>query len=149
MTEGYNPTFQDDSFKNGGSFEGAITENQDKPQIVLVHRENAENIYNNPNAPTMAIETLNKSIDWLTTNHKEGLSLIQYLIYQRIYYEETTNHLDKDSWTWTPKTKVTGGGVSRFVGSRWNPDGGRLRVVANDSGGANDYLCSRPSRSFM
>lgn len=149
MTEGYNPTYLDDNFKKGGSFEGAITENQDKPQIVLVHKENAENIYNNPNAPTIALETLTKSIDWLTTNHREGLSLIQYLIYQRMYYEETTNHLDKDGWTWTPKTKVTVGGFSRFVNSDWYPDDGQLFVNAGGSDRANGNLCSRPSRSFM
>ena len=172
MTKGYKETWQSSNFKEGGSFTGSKhTENQ-KTKIILCH--NDQNIYDNPEANVFEKATLRKNILQLSglteqeiqqkiqnqenipvnfetkiNNQKiqvqaEGLSLNEYLIFQRKFFEKTSKHLDSEGYIWLLKTFS----ASRVVGSYWTSDGGRLTVGADDSGASVDYLSCRLSRSF-
>lgn len=137
MTEGYkNATWQGSNFTEGGSFAGAKSPNVDKMRIVLVHK--TQNIKDRSELE----KTLN--IKGQDVNLDEVLSLEDYLIFQRKYFEETGNHLDEDGWTWL-STKSG----ARLVRVCWGPSDGRVGVNANDLGVQDGHLGARPSRSFF
>ena len=172
MSKDYNATWTGSSFDQGGGFTGAKTTSDSKARIILCHSD--ENVYENDDANPFNKATLDKSIRQLsgltqeeidrrvenneevpvsfeavingkkTQIKSEGLSLNEYLIFQRQYFEKTNKHLDSNGWTWLPKTRSG----SRFVGSSWDPGDDQLLVVASDAGGSLDYLGCRLSRSF-
>ncbi|HLD31267.1 MAG TPA: hypothetical protein VJB41_03715 [Patescibacteria group bacterium] len=74
----------------------------------------------------------------------ESLSLEEYEIFRRLYFEENHKHLDESGWTWLMKSRSG----SRVVGSSWNPFDWQLHVFAGDPGYALGYLGLRLSRSF-
>lgn len=74
----------------------------------------------------------------------ESLSLEEYEIFQRMYFEENHKHLDEKDWTWLIKSRSG----SRVVFSYWAPDDRRLDVTADDPGLALVHLGLRLSRSF-
>ena len=114
--------------------------NTDKPHIILVHKDRAQNLKDRPElAKTLNVK--GQDVDLENT-----LSLQEYLIFQKKYFEETGKHLDEESWTWLA-TKAG----ARLVGSRWDPGSGRggLRVDAYGLGFQSTYLGARPSRSFF
>jgi len=74
----------------------------------------------------------------------EGLSLAEYMILQRSYFDKTQTHLDEDGWTWLTKS----GSGSRVVDANWDPGGRQLYVTAHDPSGSHDDLGLRLSRSF-
>lgn len=172
MTKEYKETWQSGNFKEGGGFAGAKhTENQ-KTRIILCH--NDQNIYDNQKANVFEKATLNKNLMQLsglteqkiqqkiqnqenipvnfetTINGKtikvqaEGLSLNEYLIFQRQYQEKNQKHLDEAGYTWLLKTFS----AARVVSSGWVPGSGRLTVNADDSADSNGSLSCRLSRSF-
>jgi hypothetical protein len=139
MTEEYNPTYEGQNFKDGGSFQGSTTPDEGFC-ILLLH--NAQEIDENPHL----LSTKGKSIDELQTTFPTftGLSLPEYLLFQKMYNEETGNHLDTRLFIWLPKTKSG----SRVVSAFWYPGSGLLYVGANDSGNRNVSRGCRLSRSF-
>ena len=173
MSKDYNATWTGKSFDQGGGFTGAKTTSDSKARIILLHDD--QNMHSNPKANPFVKQTLNKNILQLsgltqeeidrrvenneevpvsfeavingkkTKIKSEGLSLNEYLIFQRQYFEKTNKHLDSNGWTWLPKTRSG----SRFVDSVWwNPVDDRLDVVASDAGNSYGYLGCRLSRSF-
>ena len=172
MSQGYTATYQGDNFKNAGSFAGAKHTETQKTRIILCH--NDQNTYENPQANFFAKQTLGKNILQLSglteaqlntkiqnqenipvdfetqiNNQKiqiqaEGLSLNEYLILQRQYFQENQKHLDEKGWTWLLKTSS----ASRIASASWYPGYSRLGVDANDLGTSNDFLGCRLSRSF-
>jgi len=76
----------------------------------------------------------------------EGLSLGEYQIFQRIYFEKTNpgNHLDASGWTLLPKS-FSGSSVA---GSGWYPTDRQLVVAAHDPSYSDGALGLRLSRSF-
>src|SRR3989338_9655822 len=128
MTESYNPTYEGQNFKDGGSFQGSTTTDEGF-HILLLH--NAEEIDANPHL----LATKGKGIDDLQAilEKATGLSLPEYLIFQKMYNEETGNHLETRLWTWLPKTKSG----SRLLDAYWDPGYGELDVSAYDSGYRN------------
>jgi len=74
----------------------------------------------------------------------EGLSLEEYEIFQRTYFEKTGKHLDEIGWTWLLKS-CSG---SRVVLASWSPGVRQLNVSAYDPGNAAVDLGLRLSRSF-
>ena len=78
------------------------------------------------------------------TLQAEGLTLAEYLIFQRQYFESNQKHLDEKGWTWLLSTFS----ARRLAGSGWLPDTSRLYVSADDAVDANGDLGCRPSRSF-
>ena len=139
MTEGYNPTFEGQNFKDEGSFQSSVTTDEGF-HILLLH--NAEEIDGNSHL----LATKGKSIDELEAIFEKasGLSLSEYLIFQKMYNEETGKHLDTLLWTFLPKTKSG----SRVVNATWYPGNGRLNVGVHDSGDRYDIRGCRLSRSF-
>lgn len=136
MTDVYNETYQDSDFKSGGSFTGAKSQNVEKTRIVLAHK--TQNLKDRPELE----KTLN--IQGKDVKMDETLTLEDYLILQRKYFEETGQHLDEDDWTWL----ATKSGA-RLVLAGWSPGVGQVYVAANDLGAQGGNLGARPSRSFF
>ena len=166
-------TYQGDNFKNDGkSFAGVKNTYSPKYRLVLTHSD--QNIYKNTAANPFLKATLGKNIMGLTglapkevqkridngqelpvnfeTEFKgqkiqiqaEGLSLEEYQVLQRMYFEKNKKHLDESGWSWLSKS-FSG---SRVVLSSWLPGVRRLVVDADDPGDADDNLGLRLSRSF-
>jgi len=135
MTNIYNETYQDSDFEEGGSFTGAKSQNVDKPRIVLTHK--SQNLKDRPELEK-TLNTKGKDVDL-----KNTLTLEDYLIFQRKYFEETGNHLDEDGWTWL----ATYSGA-RLVDADWDPGGGQVDVYADGLDNQSEALGARPSRSF-
>ena len=135
MTDVYTETWEDSDFKSGGSFTGAKSENVNKPRIVLAHK--TQNLEDRPELK----KTLN--IKGKDVKKDQTLTLEDYLIFQRKFFEETGKHLDESGWTWL----ATKSG-SRLVYADWYPGGGLVGVVAGGLDFQIDSLGARPSRSF-
>jgi hypothetical protein len=165
-------TYQSNIFKKGNGFSGAKHTEKTKTKIIFCHQD--QNIHENEKANIFNKQTLGKNILQLSgldqaelerrvqnqenipinfeteingqkiLIQSEGLSLNEYLIFQRQYFEKTNNHLDEKGWTWLLKTFS----ASRVVVSSWNPDNRQLSVRAYDLGLSADYLACRLSRSF-
>ena len=89
-------------------------------------------------------ETLGKTAESFIKS-EETMSLTDYLIYQKKYFEETGEHLDEKGATWLPRSKVG----AQVVYAYWNPDSGRLGVDASALGYSNPVIGCRPSRCFL
>ena len=125
-----------DNFKEGGSFAGAVSQNVDKPRILLVHK--TQNLKDRPElAGTLNTKGQDVKMD-------QTLTLEDYFIFQRKYFEETGKHLDEIGWTWL----ATKSGA-RLVGSCRRPAYHQLHVDASDLTHRRDYLGVRPSRCFF
>jgi len=130
-----NGYYEYDNFKDGGSFAGAKGSGVDKPRIVLVHK--TQNLKDRPElSKTLNIKGQDVKLD-------QTLTLEDYLVFQKKYFEETGKHLDEDGWTWL----ATESGA-RLVDSGWNPGDGKLYVAAHDLDSRYTNLGARPSRSF-
>ena len=112
------------------------SQNTDKHRLILVHK--TQNLKDRPELK----KTLNtKGQD---VKMDQALTLEDYLIFQRKYFEETGKHLDEDSWTWL--TTKTG---ARLVNSSWNPAAHELDVRADALAARIGHLGVRPSRCFF
>jgi len=131
-----NGNWESANFTAGGSFAGAISQNVDKPRIILVHR--TQNLKDRPELK----KTLN--IKGQDVKMDQALTLEDYLIFAKKYFEETGKHLDEDGWTW-----LTTKSGARLVYSHWAPDSHRLYVYAGDLGFQFGHLGVRPSRCFF
>jgi hypothetical protein len=103
--------------------------NADKSRLVLVHR--TQNLKDRPELQ----KTLN--VEGQDVKQDQALTLEDYIVFQRKYFEETTKHLDVEGWTWL----VTKSGSRHGAG--------RLGVSADDLGYRDASLGARPSRSFF
>ncbi|MEI6397051.1 MAG: hypothetical protein WCO48_03205 [Candidatus Taylorbacteria bacterium] len=112
--------------------------NVDKPRIILVHKDRAQNLKDRPElAQTLNVKGQDVKLD-------QTLTLEDYLVFQKKYFDETGKHLDEDGWTWL-STKSG----ARLVHSHWNFGDGKLYVHADGLGYQNGTLGARPSRSFF
>ncbi len=108
----------------------------DKPRIILVHK--TQNLKDRPELKaTLNIKGKDVKLD-------QALTIEEYLIFQKKYFEENGKHLDEDGATWL----ATGSGA-RLVYSYWDPGARRLYVHAHGLEYQNDDLAVRPSRSFF
>jgi MoxR-like ATPase len=124
------------NFNEVGGFTRAVSKNVDKPRIILVHK--TQNLKDRPELK----KTLN--IKGQDVKPDETLTLEDYLVFQRKYFEETGKHLDEDGWTWLATKSGT-----RLVYSSWNPGAHKLLVDANDLDFQHGILGVRPSRCFF
>lgn len=123
-------------FDDGGGFAGAVSQNADKFRLILVHKT----------------QNLNDRVEFRETLYIKGkhvkldqtLTLEDYLIFQRKYFEETGKHLDEDCYTWL----ATKSGA-RLVNSRWDPDFHELLIDADDLNFQSTHIYIRPSRCFL
>jgi len=173
-------TYQSDSFKNGGSWQGAQSIEKPKTRIILVH--SAQNLEDHPilkatkgkNIPNLTgltkeeveekiqnQEPLSVNFEGFVKNKKnqeirvniqaEDLSMEEYLVFQRIYFEETGKHLDEIGWTWLLKSRLKASGLpagSRVADAGWSPYDRQLFACANYPEDRYDDLGGRLSRSF-
>ena len=139
MQDGY---WESNNFKEGGSFAGVKSQNTDKVRLILVHK--TQNLKDRPELA----QTLN--IKGKDVNRDQILTLEDYLIFQRKYFEENQRHLDEDGWTWlaTEVGMPAGQAGARLVYSHWNPSNGKLHVLAHHLEHQDENLGARPSRSF-
>lgn len=133
MESGY---YLGDNFKNGGNFAGAKSQNADRLRVVLVHK--TKELTERPELnSTLNIKGKDVKID-------ESMSLEDYLVLQRKYFEETGKHLDE-----TKYTRLATKSGARLVYSSWNPGAHELIVDARDLEDQHDALGVRPSRCFF
>ena len=133
MQNGY---WESSNFTSGGSFAHATSQNVDKPRIVLVHK--TKELTDRPELKqTLTVKGQDVKLDQI-------LTLEDYLVFQRKYFEETGEHLDNNNATWL----ATKSGA-RLVYSGWNPSSGELYVSAGDLDFQGSDLGARPSRSFF
>lgn len=127
--------YENNNFKNSGSFEQAKSKNVDKPRLILVHK--VQNLAEHPElAKTLNILGSNVPLD-------KTLTLEDYLIFSKKYFEETGKHLDEGGWTWL----ATKSG-SRLVSSDWRPVDDLRNVSAHDLTYQASSLGFRPSCSY-
>jgi hypothetical protein len=151
-------TWTSTTIDNAGGIQAITDTKPNQPRIVLIHRKNAENlqrpeisqtkdksIYDLCNATT---EQEQQHINELIQNKKplpiDVLTLGEYLIADRLHFQETGQHLDEKTWTWLPAS-YSG---SRVVCSDWHPDVSRVLVDANFPGFSHSSLGARSSRTF-
>jgi hypothetical protein len=133
MESGY---YEGSNFKEGGSFAGAVSQNADKIRLVLVHK--TQNLKDRPELKqTLNIKGQDVKLD-------QALTLEDYIVFQKKYFEETGKHLDEVGWTWLA-TKAG----ARLVYSLWVPDARKLLVDARGLGAQRGDLGVRPSRCFF
>lgn len=129
-----NQYYLSDNFKEGGSFAKAVSQNTNKTRILLVHK-----VQGLDDCPELK-KTLN--IKGKDVKLDQALTLEDYLVFQKKYFEETGKHLDVNRATWL----ATKSGA-RLVGSGWNS--GELSVHANGLETQHDLLGVRSSRCFF
>jgi hypothetical protein len=131
MTEGYNATYE-------GVTISSITEDTTHDRIILLH--SSPELTDHPELE----KTLNKSAKGFIAQG-ERLTLTEYLILQRKFFDETGKHLDETKWTWIPGSKSD----ALVVLALWLPVGGRLSVSAFDASSSSPYRGCRLSRCFV
>ena len=131
-----NGIYEYSNFTDGGSFTQAQDQHPNQDRIVLVHH--TQNLADRPELAS-TLNTLGQDVKL-----DQALTLTDYLIFQKKYFEETNQHLDVNGWTWL----ATKSGA-RLVGALWNPDVGRLLVHAYALSSSDPSLGVRPSRSFF
>lgn len=134
MEDGY---YFGDNFKNAGGFATATSPNSDKPRIILVH--NTQNIIEDTKYGGKATANITNT----DAQKHNPLSLQEYIIFQRNYFDKTGNHLDANGATWTSSSSG-----ARLVYSDWYPGVRELDVGANDPGYRDSIIGVRPARCF-
>jgi hypothetical protein len=124
------------NFTGGGGFAGAVSQNTEFVRIVLVHK--TKELTERPE--------LNSTLNTKGQDVKldQALTLEDYIVFQRKYFEETGKHLDETKYTWLATKSGT-----RLVNSGWLPGARELVVDASDLEGRDDCLGVRPSRCFF
>jgi len=132
-----NGNWESDNFKAGGSFAGAVSQNVDKSRLILVHK--TQELTERPElASTLNSKGQDVKLD-------QTLTLEDYLVFQRKYFEETGKHLDETKkYVWLATKAGT-----RLVYSNWAPGHHKLHVGAVDLGYQPSLLGVRPSRCFF
>ena len=133
MESGY---WESSNFKSENSFVGARSQNTDKSRIILVHK-NQELTERPELASTLNIKGQDVKLD-------QTLTLEDYLVFQKKYFEETNKHLDETKYVWLA-TKAG----ARLVSSCWSPGIHQLGVDACDLTHQRDRLGVRPARCFF
>ena len=149
MSEGYFATLEGVQFKKSGAFE-SVVEITNKPRIVLIHKNNARDV-------SQRLE-LNKTRNIKASDFIESgqnLTLTDYLIFQRQYFEENNKHLDYPNCVWLPGSVVKNSDANvefRMVYARWvvdNIDIGRLNVGSEEFNQSYPHVGCRLSQRFV
>ena len=116
----------------------------DRNRIVLVHKNKARDLKDATGILPILKETLGKKGGDFKS--EEGMTIEEYFIFQRAYFEEMGKHLDGgDGVTWLPGSRVG----SRVVHACFNPGSGQVDVNALDAAHSDPSFGCRPSRCFF
>ena len=148
MSEGYkDKTYYSGNYNDDGGI-GASVDSRKGLRIVMARKAKEMTDDEQLN------ETMDKSIKDLEAEGGifekygvGGMTEAEYLIFQRIYFEETNNHLDETRWTWLAASRRPRSGRVPF--GDWSPASGRLHF---DSGGPDhqdDVQGCRLAGSFL
>jgi len=147
MGKGY---YEGGNFKSGGSFAGAVSQNVDKPRIILYHHTETLSKISQRTGLDVHLNITGTDVEKLfKSNPNNYLSTLEdFLILERKYFEDTGKHLS--DWNnknahWLPGTKAG----ARLVRSSWDSGRDGLYVGASDLDYRDDGLGVRPSRSFF
>jgi len=125
-----------ETFDAMGGFSYATSKNNIVPRLILVH--NSQNLKDHPELA----KTLNtKGSD---VNLDQALTLEDYLIFQRHYFETTGKHLDGQSISWL----ATKSGAW-LVNCRWDSFYQKLAVFSRDLGQGAVNVGVRSCRRFL
>jgi len=147
MGNGY---YTGSNFDAGGGFAGAVSQNTDKPRIILYHKMDSLPEISQKTGLDIHLNITGADAQALyQTNPNDFISTLEdAIILERKYFEETDKHLSdytKNSAQWLPGTKSG----TRLVRSYWYPGDDGLCVGACDLGYQGGYLGVRPSRCFF
>jgi len=76
-----------------------------------------------------------------------GMTEAEYLIFQRIYFEETNKHLDETLWTWLAASRRPRSG--RVPCGDWDPDGESLHFASDGPDRQDALQGCRLAGSFL
>jgi DNA-binding Lrp family transcriptional regulator len=172
-------TWQSNSFQAGGSWQGAQSIEKPKNRIILVHSAQnpeghpllkATRKKNIPDLTGLSEEEIQRRIqnreplgvnfEAIVENQKkekisvpiqaESLSMEEYLVFQRIYFEKNQKHFDESDWIWLLKSRLSkpDKSGSRVARAGWGPHARQLYASASDPVARGGRLGCRPSRSF-
>ena len=138
------------NFTQGGGFAGAVSQNTDKPRIILYHKTETLSEITAKTGLDVHLNITGADVEKLYKQNPNGYisTLEDFLVLEKKYFEETGKHLSdwrKNSAHWLPGTKSG----TRLVDSSWNPDDDKLYVNADDLDYRNEHLGVRPFRSFF
>ncbi len=114
-----------------------------KDRIILVHKNKAKDLYDTSETLPILKETLGKKGGEFKP--EEGMTIEEYFVLQRQFYEEFSVYLDEKGATWLPGSKVG----SQVVRACFDPADGRVHVWASDPGLSRPFIGCRPSRCFF
>jgi hypothetical protein len=115
-------------------------------RIIMVHKNKAKDLYNTPDTFPILKETLGKKAG--SFKSEEGLTIEEYFLFQRLYYEETGQNLDEKGYTWLPGSRMGTEAGSRVLYAFWDPGRARVGVRAYSPGNSRDAIGCRLSRCF-
>jgi hypothetical protein len=144
MTGDYAKTWKSESFDGKEGLNMIVHAESQKTKIILTHSD--QYIYENDEANPFLKETLEKSFNRLNTEKIHGLSLNEYLIIQRQYYENKKTYLDKIGWTWLPQSCSPYS--NSVVIARWDDIRKRLVIRSNDWDESDKDLGCRLCKTF-
>ena len=139
------------NFDEGGGFAGAISQNTDKPRIILVHNYETLSEISQKTGIDVHLNITAKEAEELYNQNPDQylITLEDFLVLERKHFEETGTHLsdwNNKSAHWLPGTKSG----ARLVYADWNPGYRRLDVRAHDPGDIRiERLGVRPARCFF
>ncbi len=167
-------TYQWENFKNNGSWQGAKSAEVPKTRIILLHSSQnlkdhpllkATQGKSVPELTGLSQEEIQKRIQnkeplpvnfqGTVENQKkekinvpieaEGLSMEEYLVFQRIFFEKEQKHLDEqEAWTRLLKSRL----ASLVANAYWHPGNRQLSADADGPEYRHGNLGCRLSRSF-
>lgn len=113
-------------------------------RMILVHKNKARDLKEATGILPILKETLGKKGG--DFKPEEGMTIEEYFVFQRAYFEETGEHLDGgEGVTWLPGSRVG----SQVVHACFLPGVARVSVGADDPDGADPRVGCRPSRCFF
>jgi len=154
MSEGYKEaTYYSGNYDDDGGI-GASVDSRKGLRIVMARK--AKELTDDEKLKA----TVGKSIDDLEAKGGMfekygvgGMTEAEYLIFQRVYFQETGKHLDEQLWTWLAASRrpaCAGGPRSgRVPFGDWYPDYERLHFNSYDPGHQHDARGCRLAGSFL
>ncbi len=142
-----NGNFTGSNFDDGGGFAGAVSQNTDKPRIILFHKKTLPEVQAETGLDVHLNITAGEALKLFNKNPDEHMTLNDFIIMERKVFEESGVHIsdwNKKSAQWL-NTKSG----ARLVCAYGDPTDAGLGVDAFVDEYHYDNLGLRPSRCFF